>query len=368
MMRLKKLSNGTKTIKNIGIFSWSIIGFLLIIALFFYILYLIRIAIIPLIIAAAIAYLLSPLVVLLQKKMKRIFAVIITYIIFVGVIFTIFFFIIPVIIDQFKTFIDKFPSYIQNLTKFINDFLQNSALIKSAENLIGKEIMPKDASSITQYFLSRINLEEINIFQRATTLGRSVLNIVLYLIIGPLLGIYILLYTESIKTTFIKIIPKRFKNQTAIILDRINKVAGRYIRGQILVSIIVGILCTVVLLVLKVDFAILLGSIAGLLNIIPLLGPIIGAIPAALAALFISPLKALLVILLFVAIQQIDNYVISPNIMKYQVGVHPGIIIFSLMVGGALLGIWGLIIAVPTVAVLQEILRYYLLEKNKIAS
>jgi predicted PurR-regulated permease PerM len=367
-MRIRKPSNGIKTIKNIGIFSWSIIGFLLIATLFFYIIYLIKIAIIPLILAIAIAYLLTPIVILLQKKMRRVFAVTITYIIFIGIIFTIFFFIIPIIIDQFRTFIDKFPAYIENLTKIINDFLQNSVLIKSAENLIGKEIIPRDVSSITQYLISSINLEEIDIFQRATTVGMLVFNTVLYLIVGPLLGIYILNYTDKIKTTFIKIIPKRFKNQTTIILERINKVAGRYVRGQILVSIIVGILCTIVLLVLKVDFAILLGSIAGLLNMIPLLGPIIGAIPAALTALFISPPKALLVILLFIAVQQIDNYIISPNIMKYQVGVHPGIIIFSLMAGGALFGIWGLLIAVPTVAILQEILRYYLLEKNKIAS
>lgn len=367
-MRIRKPSNGIKTIKNIGIFSWSVIGFLLIVTLFFYIIYSIKIAIIPLILAIAIAYLLTPIVILLQKKMRRVFAVTITYIIFTGIIFTIFFFIIPIIIDQFRTFIDKFPVYVENLTKIINDFLQNSVLIKNTENLIGKEIIPKDVSSITKYLISRINLEEIDIFQRATTVGMLVFNTVLYLIVGPLLGIYILNYTDKIKTTFIKIIPKRFKNQTTIILERINKVAGRYVRGQILVSLIVGILCTIVLLVLKVDFAILLGSIAGLLNMIPLLGPIIGAIPAALTALFISPLKALLVILLFIAVQQIDNYIISPNIMKYQVGVHPGIIIFSLMAGGALFGIWGLLIAVPTVAILQEILRYYLLEKNKIAS
>lgn len=367
-MRIRKPSNGIKTIKNIGIFSWSIIGFLLIATLFFYIIYLIKIAIIPLILAIAIAYLLTPIVILLQKKMRRVFAVTITYIIFIGIIFTIFFFIIPIIIDQFSTFMDKFPAYMENLTKIINDFLQNSVLIKNTENLIGKEIIPRDVSSITQYLISSINLEEIDIFQRATTVGMLVFNTVLYLIVGPLLGIYILIYTDKIKTTFIKIIPKRFKNQTTIILERINKVAGRYVRGQILVSTIVGILCTIVLLVLKVDFAILLGSIAGLLNMIPLLGPIIGAIPAALTALFISPPKALLVILLFIAVQQIDNYIISPNIMKYQVGVHPGIIIFSLMAGGALFGIWGLLIAVPTVAILQEILRYYLLEKNKIAS
>jgi len=164
------------------------------------------------------------------------------------------------------------------------------------------------------------------------------------------------------------VIPKKSKIHVVNTLDRISHVTGRYIRGQIFISIIVGVLCTVVLLILKVDFAVLLGAIAGIFNLIPLLGPLIGAIPAALAALFISPLKALLVILLFIAVQQIDNYVISPAVMKYQVGVHPGLIIFSLMAGGALFGFWGLLIAVPTVAIVQETLRYYLLEKNRIAS
>jgi predicted PurR-regulated permease PerM len=367
-MRLFKPHDGMRTIKNVGIFSWSIIGFLLIAALFFYILYLIRIAIIPLIIAMAIAYLLTPLVSLLEKKMRRVFAIAITYVIFIGIIFIIFFFVIPIIINQFQVFIERFPTYMDNLTNVINEFLKDSVIIKGVENLIGKEIIPKDASGITQYFINRINLEEISFLQWTTTFGRSILNIILYFIVGPLLGIYLLNHADKIRALLLKIAPKKSRKHINIVLDRINRVAGRYIRGQILVSIIVGILCTIVLLVLKIDFAILLGFIAGLLNLIPLLGPILGAVPAALAALFISPLKAILVILLFVAIQQLDNYVISPNIMKYQVGVHPGLIIISLMVGGALFGVWGLLIAVPTVAILQEVSRYYLLEKNKIAS
>ena len=106
-------------------------------------------------------------------------------------------------------------------------------------------------------------------------------------------------------------------------MDRLEKVGGRYLRGQIFVSIIVGILCGLVLFLLKVDFPVLLGFIAGITNLIPFIGPFIGAVPAALAALFISPLKALLVVLLFIAVQQLDSYVISPNVMKYQVGVHP---------------------------------------------
>ncbi len=367
-MRLKNFFNGNNKIKDIGIFSWSIFGLLLIIALFFYIIYQIRLAIIPLIIAIIIAYLLTPIVTLLQKKMRRIFAVTIAYIIFIGIIFVLFFFIIPVIIDQFRTFIDKFPIYMDNLAGIINDFLDKSPLIVSVENIIGKEIAPIDASGITKFLIDRLNLEEIDIFQRATNFGKSVINVVLYLIVGPLLGIYILNSGDRMREIFLKALPRKYKIKANIILNRINKVIGRYIRTRILISILVGILSTIVLLVLKVDLAIMLGFTAGLFNMIPLLGPIIGAIPAALAALFISPLKALIVILFYIAIQCLDGYLISPNVLKYQIGVHPGITIFSLMVGGVLLGFWGFLIAVPTAAVLQEILKYYLFEKNKIAS
>lgn len=367
-MKIKKPSKNIEIMKNIGTYCWSTIGLLIIVGLFFYLIYLIKLAIIPLIIAAAIAYLLTPLVLLLQKKMRKIFAITITYVIFLGIIFVTLFFIIPIIIDQFKIFINNIPSYLQNLNKLINDFLQKSIIIKNVENIIGKEVLPKDASAVTQYLVNQLNLKETNIFERATILTRSVINIVINLIIGPILGFYILKDMDKLRNTFEKVIPSRFRYHVSTIIDKINNVAGRYIRGQLLISLIVGILCTIVLLILKVDLAFLLGFIAGLFNLIPFLGPIIGAIPAALVALFISPFKALLVILLFIAIQQIDNYVISPNVMKYQVGVHPGVIIFSLIAGGAIFGIWGLFLAVPTVAIIQEVLRYYLLERRRIAS
>ncbi|MDD5600479.1 MAG: AI-2E family transporter [Actinomycetota bacterium] len=367
-MRLKKFSGNNEKIKKIGVFSWSIIGLLIIVALVFYLIYLIRSAIIPLIIAVAIAYLLTPLVIILQKKMRRVFAVTITFLIFIGIIFTTLFFVIPVIIDQFKTFINSLPLYIENLSKIINDFLKNSLFIKNIENITGEEIVTKDASIIADYFLSMIETKEIDVFQGITTFGRSVVDVILYIVVGPLLGLYILLYSDRIRPFFMKILPARFRKDTNVVLDIINKVAGKYITTQILVSIVVGILCTIVLLILKVDLAVLLGFIAGFFNIIPLIGPIIGAIPAALTALFVSPLTALIVIISFTAIQQIDNYVISPNIMKYRVGVHPGIIIFSLMAGGALMGFWGLLIAVPVVAIVQELIKYYFFEKNKRAS
>ena len=368
MMRKKRSSQNRDTVKKIGIFSWSIIGFLLIAALFFYVVYLIRIAVIPLFIAMAIAYLVSPLMHLLNRKMRKGFALAITYVLFTGVVGLIFFFLIPVIVDQFRVFIDKFPQYLQNLNDTIDTFFKDSIIIESIENFTGKEIIAPDTNAITQYFMGRFNFEEMNLFEQATAFTRSIINIVLYLIVGPVLGIYILKDIDKLRRGFISILPVKFRNPVVNTMDRINHVIGRYIRGQILVSIIVGVLCTVVLLVLKVDFAVLLGAIAGIFNLIPLLGPLIGGIPAALAALFISPLKALLVIILFIAVQQIDNYVISPNVMKYQVGVNPGLIIFSLIAGGALFGFWGLLIAVPTAAIIQETLKYYLLERNRAMS
>ncbi len=367
MVRFKKPSSGIDSVKNLGIFSWAIIGFLAIAALGLYIVYLARIAIIPVIIAAAIAYLLAPLVALLQKKMRKIFAVAITYIIFIGILVSIFTLIIPTIIDQFKVFLIRFPLYLHNIDDIIIN-LQESEFIKGIERFVRRDILPEDATAITQYFVSKVSLGGIDIMQRITNLTRSIINIILYIVIGLLMGLYILKDVGKVRVTFISIFPKNIKSDIEFIIDKINRVGSRYIRGQLLISIIVGTLCTIVLLALKVDFAILLGFIAGLFNIVPLLGPIIGVIPAALITLFISPLKALLVVVFFIVIQQIDNFVISPYVLRYHVGVHPGLIIFSLMAGGALFGMWGLLIAVPTVAIIQEILRYYLLEKNKIKS
>jgi len=353
------------TMKNIGIFSWSLIGLIIIIALIFYIIYLVRTAVIPLLIGIIIAYMLIPLVKLFQKKMRKIFAVTITYIIFLAAISVILFFIIPLVVQQFKTFIMQIPVYLQSISDFLNNFVATNTFVQNMQDFLQIEEGKFTSEEISKYLLGMLNIENFNIFRGATTVTRTALSIVVNFIIGPILGFYILKDTDTIRSACIKIIPVRKRLEVDTILTKINKVFSRYVRGQLLISIIVGILCTIALLILRIDFAVLLGFIAGLFNLIPFLGPIVGAIPAAFTALFISPIKALLVVLIFIGIQQLDNYVISPNILKYQVGLHPGIIIVSLIAGGAVFGWIGLLLAVPTVAIIQELLRYYLVEKKR---
>jgi predicted PurR-regulated permease PerM len=246
--------------------------------------------------------------------------------------------------------------------------MSGSIIVGNIENLIGREFLLIDTDGISNYIISAFSLSSTDLVQNITVFTRSIINILIAIILGPLLGIYILKDAGKLRRVFIRALPGRFKRQASDIIDRINNVGGRYIRAQILVSIIVGLLCTLVLFLFKVDFAVLLGFIAGVFNLIPFLGPVIGAIPAALAALFVSPLTALLVILLFVGIQQLDNYVISPNIMRHQVGVHPAIVIFILIAAGAAFGFLGLLIAVPTAAVVQAVMKYYFFErKNRVS-
>ncbi len=358
-------SGSSNLMRKVGIFSWSIIGLIIIVALIFYILFLIKTAILPLLIGIIIAYMLIPLVKLLRRRMRKIFAVTITYLLFLSIIFVFLFFIIPLVIEQFKIFIAKVPFFLEGITGFLNNFLRTNSMLKNLENIIGKDLLPSNSQEITQYILNGFNLANINIFQRATSVTITAFNVILNFVIGPVLGFYILKDTDIIVSTFIKIIPPKYKKHSAILLGKINNVFGKYVRAQLLVSLIVGTLCTVILLILRVDFAILLGFSAGIFNLIPFLGPLAGAVPAALIALYVSPLKALLVVILFVAVHQIDNYFISPNIMKHEVGVHPGLIIFSLIAGGAIFGWLGLLLAVPTVAIIQEVLRYYLIEKKR---
>ncbi len=363
-MGIKKPFKNAEKVKNIGIFCWSIIGLLIIGGLILYLLYLIRAAIIPLIIATAIAYLLTPIVFFLQKKIRRIFAVIIAYIIFLGIVFIFFFFIIPLVTDQFEIFVENLPKYIENLAALINQFLTESHIAQNIEHYMGTDFLPQDTETITGYFLDRVDINGLSIVQPITAFTKNIINLIIIIIIGPILGFYILKDSNRLRKIFLKLMPDRLRAQAVAIVDRINMVSARYIRGQLLASIIVGIMCTIALLALRVDFAVLLGFIAGALNLMPFLGPVLGAIPAALIALFISPLRALLVVLIFIAIQQIDSYFIYPLIMKHQIRLHPGIIIFSLIAGGAIFGLLGLLLAVPLVAMLQEILKYYLFERK----
>ena len=363
MFRAKKSGNNV-TIRSIGIFSWSLIGLIIILAGIFYVLSLMKVAIIPGIIGIFIAYMLIPLVNLFRKKMKKIWAVAVTYIIFLAIIFVLFFFIIPLVFGEFRSVITKLPSYVHEFSIFINNLIADNPFIKNLESVIGINFLPGSSLEVTKFFVNNFNLEGFNIFQSATSLTKVIFNVVLNFVIGPVLGFYLLKDSENFIIIFLKVIPARRKHTAISIINRIDNVFENYIRGQLIKALIIAVLATIGMMLLKVEFSTLLGVLTFFFSLIPVIGPIIPIIPAAISALLTSPLKALLVIIIFIGIYIVNHFFISPHIIKNKTAMHPGLVLFSLIAGAALFGWLGIFLAVPVVAVIQEIIRYYVIDKK----
>lgn len=150
-----------------------------------------------------------------------------------------------------------------------------------------------------------------------------------------------------------------------LILRKIESKLGAWVRGQLILMVIVGVLVYIGLMLLKVEFALPLAIIAGILEIIPTIGPIISAIPAVFVALATSPFLALSVVALYFIVQQLENNLIVPIVLRKSTGLSPVITIFSLMVGARFAGIIGAILAVPIVLVLQVVVGAILTKPSK---
>lgn len=168
--------------------------------------------------------------------------------------------------------------------------------------------------------------------------------------------IYMLLDREKIENYATSFFGER-QEQIRRLLRKIEDKLGDWLRGQVILSAVVGILVYIGLVLLGVEFALPLAIIAGLLEVIPVIGPIISAIPAVLIGLTVSPLFAALIAGLYLAVQQLESHLIVPQLMRRAVGLNPLLVILAVTVGGRLLGITGALLAVPIAVVIQLIIQ-----------
>ena len=153
--------------------------------------------------------------------------------------------------------------------------------------------------------------------------------------------------------------------QTIRVLQEVETRLGAWVNGELFLMGIVGASVYVGLTLLHVDFALPLAIIAGVLEIVPMIGPIVSAVPSVLVALTMSPILALSVVALYFIVQQVENNIFVPLVLRKSVGLSPVITIFSLMVGARLAGIVGAILAVPVVLVLQVVVRSFISSSSK---
>lgn len=219
-----------------------------------------------------------------------------------------------------------------------------------------------NAVGINQSFISQ---ELTNLSSEAVNITVNIFKNVISLVSILVVSVYLLLDREKIEdygTSFFGTRQERAKKT----LRSIEGKLGAWLRGQILLSLLIGLLVYVGLLILGIEAAIPLAIIAAFLEVIPVIGPIIAAIPAVLIALTVSPVLAGLVAGLYFAIQQVEGHVVVPQVMRKAVGLNPLLVILAISVGGRLLGIGGALLAVPIAVVIQIILQEILKVENPV--
>ncbi|MGB9813162.1 MAG: AI-2E family transporter [Thermovenabulum sp.] len=317
----------------------------------------IKIIILPFIIGIVIAYVLNPVVNFLVKKgIKRTVAVAIIYFILIGYTVVTLFYVIPVLIIELNKIIELLPNYSKDVQRYFT-------LIKGN---IGDNIPPSIRSVIENQIL-RFETQIVILLQNTMNMIiQSFSSFFSTVILGPIVGFYLLKDLEKIKKNIELLLPEKYRSNILVFLKKVDLALGKYIRGQLIVCFIIGVLTSFTLYLLKVDFALLIGILAAVTDIIPYFGPIIGAFPALAIALIKYPQKIPWIVISLAIIQQVESGIISPYIVGENLDLHPLIVIFSLLFGGTFFGIWGLIFAAPIAAVIKLLIISYIKKKGRV--
>ena len=288
-----------------------------------WVIYLIRDLLIILFMAIILMSALTPLVNLFAKlKIPRALSIALTYIIIIAILAGILATVLPPLIEQSSRLIVTLPPLLGQVFSITN---------------IDKSVFQSELTSFSK-----------NLFSITLTLFDNFLTIIFLLVIT----FYLLLEQDNLENR----IPTLFIGQELRVkklIIHIQEKLGSWLRGQLILSVIIGVVSYIGLVILNIPYALPLSLMAGIMEVIPVIGPIISSLPAILVALTISPVLGLGVAGMYFVIQQMENHLIVPQVMKKAVGLNPLVVILTIAVGSRLLGFAGAILAVPIAAVLQ---------------
>ncbi|EKF8753181.1 AI-2E family transporter [Staphylococcus pseudintermedius] len=311
----------------------------------------------PIIIALILYYLFNPVINLMERyNINRIWGITILFLGIIGMITIAVNLLIPIVSFQFDRLMDNFPNYLNKLTSFANNmmhipFLSDyySQIEKAVTGL--QEKIPTFADGLSS---------KIRVFAEA------VVNITVVIITVPFVLFFMLKDGHRFKEFSNKIVPPKFRKDVHDLLDKMSEQVGSYIQGQIIVSFCIGILLFIGYSIIGLDYALILASIAAVTSVVPYLGPTIAISPAIIISIITSPFMLIKLIVVWTAVQFIEGHFISPNIMGKTLKIHPLTIIFVLLSAGNLLGVVGVILGIPSYAILKVLVSHiFLLFKRR---
>jgi len=304
------------------------IFFTVLLGLGLYLLFLIRQIIGVFFIALVLMSALNPIIKRLEKwHLPRILGILVVYLLIFASLGLIVAGIIPPLVDQTSVLLGRFPDYVQELSlpSIDHNFLESQL------NQLGS--LPGSVLKLTM----------------------GVFNNLLTFFVIMVLTFYLLIERKNLNKYLLFLFGSGREKKAKKFVDELENKLGGWVRAQVTLMAIIGLMSYFGLRLLGIDFALPLALLAGVLEIIPNVGPTLAAIPAALIALSISPLMGLAVVALYFLIQQIENTIIVPQVMARETGVNPLVSILSLAIGYRLAGVAGVILAIPVVILIQVI-------------
>jgi predicted PurR-regulated permease PerM len=338
-----------KVSSTINISTATFIKLILFIVIIFF-LYLIKDVLALVFVALILASALDPWVDWLQKvKIPRGIGILLIYIIIFSIGFTILYLIVPPIVMQIGQIANHFPEFYNKIVNGLQS-LQSQAS-DNTQTEIQKSLI--SLSSGIPFALS-------NIFSFFTGFFGGLVSVILILVIA----FYLTIQEDNLKKFIRAISPSKVQPYINQVIYRIQRKLGAWLRGQIVLSFIIFVLSYIGLTILGVPYALLLALIAGVMEVIPLLGPTIAMIPAVFFGFIKSPLTGFLVLAVYLIIQQLENHVITPKIYSKSVDMNPLVVIIVILIGAKIGGVPGCLIAVPVAAAISVFISDFLNTKN----
>lgn len=307
----------------------------------------------PFVLGGLLAYLLAPVVKAVEKLgLSRLPSLVVVYVGLVGLSVLSVTFGYPALVRELTSLLSAIPEYAHKV----------EAALGQLERQYSNFYLPESLRSVVD---QRISLAETGLLrlvhQSADTL-MGLMGHLFGLLLAPVLAFYLLKDWELISVGLKSLVPKKIRLDVSDLVRDMDEVVRGFIRGHLVVCALVGGLTALGSYLIGLPFALLVGIFAGVLDIIPFFGPIIGAIPAVALALLQSWQIILYTLFLFVLIQQVESNIITPKILGEAVGLHPIMIIFALLAGGQLWGIIGMVVALPLAAIIRVLARYMFLK------
>lgn len=329
----------------------------------------------PIVIGAAIAYILNPILKLFEfkilkklknKGLRRALSLILTYVVAVLIITAFLLLMIPQLIDSIKQFTSEFDTYVEKTINMITN-IANYVSNKFDVEIDSEQII----SAFSDFAVKSEDIMKI-VFEYASKVGVGLYVGVKNAILGIFISIYLLVDKEKLHAQVRRLSAAIFKDKSRIRMLRYvrtaNRTFGGYFIGSIVDSTLVGIVALFIFLICKIPYPSLLAAIVGVTNIIPIFGPIIGAIPTAFIVFIADPQKVILFLFLILILQQIEGNIIAPKILGNSTGISSLGVIIAIIIMGEYFGIIGMIVGVPIFAtitiIINELIEEKLTKKN----